>query len=140
MYYGDGVYYGDGSFFGVLVGQSSRTVFINMGADERILGDNVTLLRPFARIGEYGYVLEVETDFDATDFQGATFHFRDPDGVVTTQVAESGTPSGGSFFWTVEDGFFDQVGTWEVLLEVDMGSGGIRKSDVRPFRIGESGE
>lgn len=95
-----------------------------------------------ARVGEYGFVHQVNTGVDySASYSAAYFHYKDPDGNITKKTCDQVTAATGKFGWTVTDGFFDEAGQWELQLEIDLGASGVRKLRTPiVFWIGEGPE
>ena len=100
------------------------------------------MIKMLARIGEYGFVHTLNTGTDlSASYSSASIHYKDPGGVVTEKTCDVVDASAGEFGWTSTVGFFDEEGTWEAQLEVNLGASGIRKlKDPVIFRIGAAGE
>ena len=93
------------------------------------------LRNPLAYEGEYGFDIQLNTDFDATGFT-AQLVFQKPDGTRVAQTATAVTTvADGDFAWTVTDGFLVQ-GRWTVQLVITNGSTAVNKSPILPFTIG----
>jgi hypothetical protein len=99
-------------------------------------------IKMLARVGEYGFIHQIDTGTDySASYSAASIHYRDPSGNVTEKTCDSVVAADGTFGYTVEDGFFDEVGRWEATLELDLGASGIRKSqNPIVFWVGADGE
>lgn len=100
-------------------------------------------MKHLARMGEYGFVHQVNTgtDYSGLGYTSSKFTYKDPDGTQTDKTCDSVSAAAGTFGWTVTNGFFDQVGKWEVMLTLDLGASGKRKlKHPIVFWIGDSGE
>jgi len=92
------------------------------------------LRNPLAYEGEYGFALQINTDFDATGYT-PTFVFQKPDGSRVSETAAAVTTlADGDFDWTVDADFLTQ-GRWTVQAVLTSGSS-ILKSPIIPFTIG----
>ena len=92
------------------------------------------LRNPLAYEGEYGFEIQINTDFDATGYT-ATMLFQLPDGTRVSKTASAvTTAAAGDFDWTVSEGFLTQ-GRWTVQLVLTSGSS-VLKSPIIPFTVG----
>jgi len=92
------------------------------------------LRNPLAYEGEWGFAIQINTDFDATGYS-PTFMFQKPDGTRESVTAAAVTTlADGDFDWTVTDGFLTQ-GRWTVQAVLTAGSS-VLKSPIIPFTIG----
>jgi hypothetical protein len=94
------------------------------------------------RIGEYGWVHVISVGADhSASFVSAEIHYKDPGGNITSKTTDTNDASAGTYGWTVTSGFFDERGSWEAMLELNLGASGVRKlKNPVTFWIGDAGE
>jgi hypothetical protein len=90
-------------------------------------------MNPLAYEGEYGFQLQLNTDFDMTGYT-PTFMFGLPDGTRVSKSASAVTTlADGDLEYTVEDGFFTQ-GKWWVQIWL-AASGVVLKGAMHHFTV-----
>jgi len=91
-------------------------------------------MNPLALEGEYGFGLQLNTDFDMTGYT-PTYMFGLPDGTRVSKSASAVTTlADGDLTYTVEDGFLVQ-GKWWVQIWLTSGSS-VLKGAMHNFTVG----
>ena len=99
------------------------------------------------RIGEYGFTIRINTDFDLSGNTALTLNLTHPDATTTTHQMTLGTTDltadGLGVFkaneyaeYIVQPSDFTQVGTYNVSVQADFGAGQRLKSADGTFNMG----
>ena len=91
-------------------------------------------MNPLGYEGEWGFELQLETDFDMTGYN-PTFMFTRPDGTRVSKTASAVTTlAAGDLEYTVEEDFLVK-GKWTVQIWLTTGSR-VLKGNIHHFTIG----